>query len=150
MDQKLLIVFLLDILYMVLLIDSWLLIQKCPKFLMIPLWNLEMSFSLKMFFLWKINCLNLFVILLVLIYHLVVMLIRTLFFNLGVVKDLKKLRILVLNFAFFYLEMILKLMMRSWGLLMHLFGKKLLMIKWVLLKLIKLGFLLIFPLVVKV
>jgi len=42
----------------------------------------DVSF-LKMFFLWKINCLNLFVILLVLIYHLVVMLIRTLFFNLG-------------------------------------------------------------------
>ena len=41
LDQKLLIVFLLDILCIILLIDSWLLIQKCMKFLMILLWNLD-------------------------------------------------------------------------------------------------------------
>ena len=136
MDQKLLIVFLLDILCIVILIDSWLLIQKCPKFLIILFWKLEMPLSLKMFFLWKINCLNLFVILVVLIYHIVAMLIRTLFWNLGGVKDLIKVK----DFVLFYLKMILKLMVRSWGLLMHLFGKKILMIKWVLWKLIKLGF----------
>ena len=67
-----------------------------------------------------------FVILLVLIYHLVVLLIKIFFLNLGGVKDLKKLRILVLNFALFYLKMILKLMVKSWGLLMHLFWNKLL------------------------
>ena len=45
-------------------------------------------------------------------YHVVVMLIRTLFLNLEGVKDLKKLRILVLNFFLFYLKKILKLSMR--------------------------------------
>jgi len=97
----------------------------------------HVTFFENVFPLKKINYLNLFIILLGLIYHLVVMLIRTLFFNLGGVKYLKNLRILVLNL---YLKMILKLMVRSWGLLMHLFEKKLLMMKCVFLKLIKLGF----------
>ena len=41
-------------------------------------------------------------------------------------------------------------MVRPWDLLMHLFGKKLSMMKWVLLKLIKLGFFDTYSLVSKV
>ena len=54
----------------------------------------------------------------------VVMLIRTLFLNLGKVKDLKRLMIFVLNFSLFYSKMIQKLMVRPWGQFMHLLEKE--------------------------